>query len=129
MSQVINSSFVKTDNYKIFVVFHKHLCEEFYSGDEDRYLFCKVGDQPITELQNIKIKERILEHTSLKGYTPLGKHWAESEFLFSLYNSILMNDPLLPSNLEWIGITQYDHTCDSNGMKIVDRVDRFLSTN
>lgn len=115
-------------NYRIFVVFHKNLHEEFYTNKEKYYSFAKVGEQQIDSINNKEIQSRILYCNKLCGFSPMGKHWAESEFFFALYKTI-KQDPNFAKGLEWLGFTQYDHTTESSGVDLVDYINSYLKVN
>lgn len=112
--------------YKIFVVFHKYLHEEFYLGKEEYYSFVKVGEHELNPIQNPKIHSRIIHCNKMSGFIPMGKHWAESEFFFSLYRTI-KKEPSTIDGLKWLGFTQYDHTTESNGKDLVEHLNSYLS--
>lgn len=95
----------------MFVVFHSRLHEDLYLNNENEYFYAKVGENLI-EINSEKIKNRIVVTDKLPGFVQKGKHWAESEFLFSLYFTMKNNSKYLEDSTH-IGITQYDHTCTS----------------
>jgi len=97
-------------NSSLFVVFHSRLHEEQYSGIESTFLYAKVGDKPV-EVTSPKIKERIVYHKEMPVSINKGKHWAESEFLISMYESMKAH-PQYNNDKEWIGFMQYDHTTE-----------------
>lgn len=111
-------------SYSIFVIFHKELHEEQYAGKEKYFKFAKVGDQP-KKIRSEEINKNVVECSSLSGFTPKGKEWAESEFLISLYNTIKKDSNFLNGSTH-IGFLQYDHTCISkSGIDIIE----YLNTN
>jgi len=98
-------------NCSLFVVFHSRLHEEQYLGNEVAYTFVKVGDMP-TQTTSPKIREGVIECCNMSGFVNKGKHWAESEFLISLYHTLKKNPNYLNGS-RWLGFLQYDHTCTS----------------
>jgi hypothetical protein len=98
-------------NCSLFVVFHSRLHEEQYLGNEVAYTFAKVGDKP-AEIVSPKIREGVVECCNMSGFVDKGKHWAESEFLISLYHTLKKNPNYLNGS-RWVGFLQYDHTCTS----------------
>jgi hypothetical protein len=98
-------------NCSLFVVFHSRLHEEQYLDREDAFAYAKVGDAPM-QVSSPKILQGVIQPRSMPVFTDKGKHWAESEFLISMYNS-LKKDPNYNSGSEWIGFMQYDHACKS----------------
>lgn len=106
----------------LFVVFHSSLHEDQYVGIEEWFTFAKVGDLPVS-VSSEKIKERVLEANKLSGFFPMGKHWAESEFIFALYRTMLKSPGIIES--DWIGFLQYDHKIksDNRGKTIVEFVE------
>jgi hypothetical protein len=106
------------------VVFHSGLHEQQYQGVEDRFVFCKVGSQPVT-VKNPNILEGVSYCESLLGFEPMGSHWAESEFLFALYKTMLKEPDRIKT--PWIGFLQYDNSVLSNeGERLVDFIDKRL---
>lgn len=103
------------------IVFHSGLHETQYQGIEDRFVFAKVGSHPVA-VNNPKIVERIVRCESLSGFEPMGSHWAESEFLFALYRTMLKQPDAVKT--PWIGFLQYDNSilCD-DGTRLVDFID------
>jgi len=97
--------------YAIYIVFHAGLHEYLYEGDEHCYLYAKVGDSE-AKISSDKIRQQVVACKDMPGFVPKGKNWAESEFLFSLYNT-LEKDPDYLRGIEHIGFSQYDHTCIS----------------
>jgi hypothetical protein len=107
------------------VVFHSGLHEQQYEGVEDRFVFCKVGSQPVT-VKNPNILERVSYCESLLGFVPMGSHWAESEFLFALYRTMLREPGRIKT--PWIGFLQYDHkTTTEDGRKLSEFIRKDLS--
>jgi hypothetical protein len=106
------------------VVFHSGLHEEQYAGVEDRFVFCKVGSQTIN-IKNKKLMENVIFCESLSGFVPMGSHWAESEFLFSLYRTMLKEPNR--AKTPWIAFCQYDNTIQSDeGESLVSFMDTKL---
>lgn len=95
-------------NYSLFVVFHSGLHEEIYKNKENFYLFAKVGDFPL-KVNSELIKNQVIYADKLEGFLKKGAHWAESEFIFALYNTLKKNPNYLKT--EYVGFTQYDHSC------------------
>jgi len=98
-------------NCSLFVVFHSRLHEEQYLDNEEAYTFAKVGDMP-AEISSAKIRDGVINCRNMPGFVDKGKHWAESEFLISLYYSLKKNPNCLKGS-RWVGFLQYDHTCTS----------------
>lgn len=98
-------------NCSLFVIFHSRLHEEQYLGNEVAYTFVKVGDMP-AEIVSSKIREGVIECRNMTGFVDKGKHWAESEFLISLYHTLKKNPNYL-NDSRWVGFLQYDHTSTS----------------
>lgn len=98
-------------NCSLFIIFHSRLHEEQYLGNEEAYTFVKVGDMP-AEISSSKIREGVVVCRNMPGFVDKGKHWAESEFLISLYHS-LKKSPNCLNGSHWVGFLQYDHTCTS----------------
>mgnify|MGYP007062759668 FL=1 len=80
-------------------------------GNEEAYTFVKVGDMS-AEISSPKIREGVVVCRNMPGFVDKGKHWAESEFLISLYHS-LKKSPNCLNDSRWVGFLQYDHTCTS----------------
>lgn len=98
-------------NCSLFVVFHSRLHEEQYLGNESIFNYAKVGDAP-AEVSSVRILERVVSCRLMPGFVEKGKHWAESEFLISMYNTLRKN-PDYNKGSKWIGFLQYDHGCGS----------------
>jgi hypothetical protein len=107
-------------NYAIYNVFHSRLCEEQYAGKESHYFYAKVGNSK-AEVNSDAIRRRIVDIKTLSGYEEMGSNWAESEFLFALYRTI-NNDPSFLSEIKYIGVSQYDHSCvcKTTGENLID---------
>jgi hypothetical protein len=111
-------------NSSLFVIFHSGLHEEQYLGKENAFAYGKVGNAP-AKIISPKIQKGVIECQNMPGFVDKGKHWAESEFLISMYNSLEKN-PNYNSGSEWIGFIQYDHTIKSKtGLDMID----FLQNN
>jgi len=105
----------------LHIVFHSGLHEDQYAGVEESFTFAKVGDHPI-KVSNPKIAERVMRCDSLSGFIPMGSNWAESEFLFALYRTMLKEPNRIATS--WIGFLQYDHLITSDeGVSLVDFID------
>lgn len=108
----------------LHVVFHSGLHEDQYAGVEGRFTFGKVGVQPASVV-NPKIVERIVDCRTLSGFKPMGSHWAESEYLFAVYRTMLKEPDWI--NTPWIGFLQYDQSTQAtDGRSLVDAVDFML---
>lgn len=94
--------------YAIYNVFHSKLYEDQYAGEEDCYLYAKVGDQP-EQISSDKIRNRVVQAKTLPGFVAMGSRWTESEFIFALYRTMKMDDQYL-GDIDYIGFSQYDHT-------------------
>lgn len=106
------------------IVFHSGLHETQYQGIEDRFVFAKVGSHAWT-VANPRIAERIISCESLSGFEPMGSHWAESEFIFALYRTMLKEPDRI--NTPWIGFLQYDNSIVADdGTRLVDFIDEEL---
>lgn len=102
----------------MFVVFHRSLHEEEYRDSENMYHYAKVGDGDAL-IQNPAIASRVVDCSSLSGFVPMGSNWAESEFLFSVYRTILKEPGKWTE--PWIGFIQYDNTTTSkDGRRLTD---------
>jgi hypothetical protein len=103
------------------VIFHRSLHEGQYIGIEDRFTFAKVGDKDLS-IHSEKIRDRVLMISELSGYLPMGKHWAESEFIFALHRT--------PDAIksDWLGFLQYDNSVISKDGVIVDELDRTIES-
>lgn len=107
------------------IVFHSSLHENQYEGVEDRFAFAKVGSHPLS-VSNPKIVDRVVFCESLSGFEPMGSHWAESEFLFALYRTMLKEPERITTT--WIGFLQYDNSITSvDGGSLVDFIDGLLA--
>jgi len=107
---------------KLFVVFHSKLHENQYLGKEDRYTFAKVGEQTMF-IESDLIKGRVTDSRTMPVFVNKGKHWAESEFLISLYETVKANPSYLGDS-EFVGFTQYDHTTSSkSGVDLISFLD------
>ena len=111
-------------NCSLFVIFHSRLHEEQYTGNEEAYTFVKVGDMP-AKISSPKIREGVVVCRNMPGFVDKGKHWAESEFLISLYHSLKKNPNCLNGS-QWVGFLQYDHSCKSK--ENIDLIE-YLKTN
>jgi hypothetical protein len=108
----------------LHVVFHSGLHEDQYLGTEDRFVFGKVGSHPVSVI-NPKITERIVHCDSLSGFEPMGSHWAESEYLFAAYRTMLKEPDWITA--PWIGFLQYDQsTKGTDGRSLTDVLDSML---
>ena len=112
-------------NCSLFVVFHLRLHEEQYLDKENCFTYGKVGDA-VMEVSSPKILDRVIQCRQMPGFTDKGKHWAESEFLISMYNS-LKEDPNYNGGSELVGFLQYDHAIKSTtGEDLIDFLFRNL---
>jgi len=112
-------------NCSLFVIFHSRLHEEQYMGNEEAYTFAKVGDMP-AKISSLKIRDGVIDCRNMPVFVDKGKHWAESEFLISLYYS-LKKTPNCLNGSRWVGFLQYDHTCTSRkGENVLDHLQENL---
>lgn len=110
------------NNATLYIIFHSSLHEKQYEGIEHEFVFAKVGDHPMSVLSN-RISSRTMEASSLSGFKSMGKHWAESEFIFALHRT--------PDSVstDWVGFLQYDNTVVSkSGQRITDVLSASLDT-
>ncbi len=110
------------NNATLYIVFHSSLHEKQYEGIEHEFVFAKVGDLPMS-VSSDRIRSRVIEASSLSGFKPLGKHWAESEFIFALHRTAES------ISTDWVGFLQYDNTVMSKGgERITDVLSASLPT-
>lgn len=108
------------------IIFHSGLHETQYEGVEDRFVFAKVGSHPVS-VTNPRILKRVVRCDSLSGYQPMGSHWAESEFLFAIYRTMLKEPDRIRT--PWIGFLQYDNSIVSDeGVGLADFIDGELDS-
>lgn len=91
--------------WKIFVVTHKHIFNNMYSGDSwfspEHYTFINVAEKKLAE--NYLQKYEVLNQNELPNYKPLGPQYAESEAIYNIYNHRNYYQ-----NLDYIGFLHYD---------------------
>lgn len=88
--------------YKLFVVFHQNLNNEYYRNELlNNYTFVNVN--PKNNLQLINDKYKIINQYEFSDFHPLGKWYTESEVIYNIYKNKQYHE-----HLDFVGFSQYD---------------------
>jgi len=118
--------------WRIFVVTHERVIDKYYDQDpdfnSDNFKILNVTLGPI----DAGPQYSVINQVDFLGFSPLGKHWAESEAIYNVYRNGLHKD------LDYIGFLQYDkELCLQQKLRldflgksrITRRIEDFVSSN
>lgn len=89
-------------SWRVDIVTHRPLVPEYLDCDPqldvERFVALNVSDHDIAQVGAI----RVVNQRDLAGFTPLGRHWAETEGILSVWRSGHHLD------VDYVGFTQWD---------------------